>query len=207
MIIYLFDQQKTALSDFLNQSDIELRQKSQDSGNIETWDQMGMNPLERIDAMILEITETNSQINYLLAQAILLHKNTLCLYRKNNPPRQLLLYLKKKNVPRCLQVKAYSEAALKDLFLKFVKNIKPHIQIAETPHIKYTLRMTENIEKYLNWKSKQAKLNKADFIRDEINRMAEADEEYNKWLKILNDSFDRNFIFDKMFLKIEASLF
>lgn len=183
MIVYLFDPNKTDIAAFLNQSGVELWQKPQDSGNIEAWDQMGMNPLEKVGAIVLEVSSIDQQTNYLLAQAILLQKDTLCLYNKAKPPRQLLMYLGKKNVPKCIQTKAYTEKGLQGLVQKFIKTVKPDVEIDEAPNIKYTLRITSSIEKYLNWKSRQDKINKADFIRDNISKQMRKDEEYRKWLK------------------------
>lgn len=180
MIIYLLDQQKTPIASLLSQKDIILWQKPQDSGNIEIWDQQGINPLDRVDALVLEITEPTSQSNYLLAQSILMQKNTLCLYKKARSPRQLLAYLHNKNVPKSIEIKAYTDNTLKDLVFKFIRNIKPDLELEEKPHIKYTLRITDYIDKYLDYKSKVEKIDKASYIRNLIKKQAQEDKGYNK---------------------------
>ncbi|MFA6027968.1 MAG: hypothetical protein WC752_03505 [Patescibacteria group bacterium] len=181
MIIYLQDPQKTEAATLLVKSGVQLWQKPQDAGPMDTWDQININPLERVDGLLLEITKADAQINYLLAQAILLQKETLCFFEKSNPPRPLLMYLRRKNVPRSIQIKSYCKNNLKDTLYKFVKSIKPTLQIAEVPNIKYTLRMTESLENYLNWKSQHGKINKADFIRDNLKKIMEEDQDYFKW--------------------------
>ena len=183
MIIYLFDPTNSKVNTYLNQGGIEIWRKPQDVENMEVWDSLGRNPLERVDAMVLEISQINPQVNYLLAQAILLQKNTLCVYKKANPPRAFLMYLHKKNVPRCIQFKAYTDKALQGIVHNFLKHLKPTVALEEIPYIKFTLRITDSIEKYLTWKSKQQKKNKADLIRHDIEKQMADDEDYKKYLQ------------------------
>ena len=180
MIVYFSDRQKTKAEQILNSQGVLLWQKSSSAGTIDVWNTAEGNHLEKIDALILEITEPDSQINYLLAQAILLQKSTLCFFKKNNPPRQLLTHLRKKNVPHCIAAKSYVDNNLADVIIAFIKTLKPTVELSNIPNIKYTLRMTEALENYLNWKAKQTKINKADFIRDNLKKMMEEDEEYRK---------------------------
>lgn len=181
MIVYLFDPVNSKAGHYLDQGGLEIWRKPQDVENMEVWNSLGRNPLERVDAMVLEISQINPQVNYLLAQAILLQKNTLCVYKKASPPRAFLMYLHKKNVPRCIQFKAYSDKSLQSLLHNFLKRLKPSIALEEVPYIKFTLRVTDSIEKYLNWKSRKQKKNKADLIRDDIEKQIEDDEEYKKY--------------------------
>jgi hypothetical protein len=162
---------------------LEIWRKPQDVENLEVWDSLGRNPLERVDAIVLEISKNDSQVNYLLAQAILLQKNTLCVYKKNTPPRAFLMYLHKKNVPRCIQFKAYNDKTLQSVLHNYLNHLKPSIALEEVPYIKFTLRITDSIEKYLNWKSTQQKKNKADLIRDDIKKQMDEDAQYKKFLQ------------------------
>lgn len=180
MIVYLFDPLKTNAASIITGFGVELWQKPQDAGSFEIWDQMGVNPLEQIDALLLEITNSDQQINYLLAQAILLQKNTLCFYKRSSPPRQLLMYLKRKNVPHCIQLKAYTTNSFSHVISDYLKSLKPAIVFSEVPHIKFTLRLTESIENYLNWLSKKKKINKADYLRELLKKLMTEDEDYNK---------------------------
>ena len=47
---------------------------------------------------------------------------------------------------------------------------------AEEPSIKFTLRLTKNLQKYIAMKSKRCKLSKADYVRSLIDNAKKQDE-------------------------------
>jgi hypothetical protein len=55
--------------------------------------------------------------------------------------------------------------------------------VKEIPRIKFTLRITPTIDEYLDWKSQEVKLKKADFLRDEIDQLIAKDAEFQKYLE------------------------
>jgi predicted HicB family RNase H-like nuclease len=51
------------------------------------------------------------------------------------------------------------------------------------PTIKFTLRFTPRASRYINWKSKQKKISKADYLRKTLDEQILADEEYQGFLR------------------------
>lgn len=123
--------------------------------------------LAMIDLLILEITEANPDVNFLLAQAVLQQKPTLCLYRKNREPRDLLNYLIKRGTPKCITTHAYSDKSLSNFVERFlVANTNLPSPFEDIPSIKFTLRLTPQVDRYLEWKAKRLNRSKADILRD-----------------------------------------
>ena len=54
--------------------------------------------------------------------------------------------------------------------------------VRDLVNIKYTLRVSSKISEYLNWKAKQLKMRKADWLRQQIKDMIEKDKEYQEFL-------------------------
>lgn len=177
MRIYYYSKTESEIPQLLKSASVDLWTKPSDA-NLSFLDETGSSFLEQVDGLILEITEHDSQINYFLAQAILQRRPTLCLYKKNNIPRQLLVYLKQKNVPKEIETKAYTDNSLESTILKFIRPLGLKEEELEVPSIKFTLRITSKIEKYLTWKSAQEKINKADYIRKLINKEISSDKKY-----------------------------
>lgn len=142
----------------------------------------GLSMLDPMDGFVIESTHPDIEINYALAQAIIQRKPTLCLYEKARPPRDLLVLLKQKNVPDVIEVKAYTDATLENVILSFLPQIEAYTDI-ELPTIKFTLRITRKIERYLNWKGEKEKIAKADFLRNLLKALMEGDAGYQHHLK------------------------
>lgn len=137
--------------------------------------------LAQVGILILEITEANPNVNFLLAQAVLQQKPTLCLYQKNHEPRDLLNYLIQRGAPKCITTHAYFAGSLANQIDRFLAEVtKLPSEIDEMPSLKFTLRMTPQVDRYLDWKSKQLKSTKADVLRDWLRLRMNEDEGYWK---------------------------
>lgn len=138
--------------------------------------------LERAHGIILEISRPTNELYYLLAQAIILQKPTLCLYIKNRVPRKIITHLSNKNIPKSICAKSYSRATLEHVIKMFLHSLDNSIIVTETPDIKFTLRLTGTMERYLNWLVENKHLNKAIFLRNLLEKTIEQDEEYKQFL-------------------------
>ncbi|MBU0670654.1 hypothetical protein KKF29_00685 [Patescibacteria group bacterium] len=181
MRLYYFSKTESDIPSIIQNAGVDLWQKPQDA-NLSIIDETGLSFLEQVDGLVLEITEADPQINYFLAQAILQRKPTLCLYQKNKVPRQLLVYLNQKNIPKEIVTKAYTEKNLEKIIINFLKPLGIHEEEREVPSIKFTLRLTDKIEKYLNFKAKEEKINKADYIRNLIQKEIREDKKFRNYL-------------------------
>ncbi len=176
--VYLQDPIKSGAAELVKASGITLWEKVEDV-DLSSLTHPSLGLLEKADGIILEVTESSDQLNYILAQAILQQKPTLCLYKKNKEPRYLLSHLKRKGVPKCIEIKAYSDSTLDGLVSKFLRGLGDMSEVNEKPNIKFTLRITEKIERYLDYKAKQEKVNKADLLRKLIEKEINDDDGYD----------------------------
>lgn len=135
--------------------------------------------LDQVDLLIIDITKPNPTVHFILAQAILTNKPTLCVYGKNQPPRALLKYIRKKLAPRPIKTFSYMEGTLAAGVEHFIALHDPNRQEHdEAVTIKYTLRLSPRVDRYLTWYSEKHEVNKADFIRDLLTRKAKDDRQY-----------------------------
>lgn len=175
--IFLQDPLGLGLAARLKQNGLEVWQSMADISPLLS-DQPGFNALEAVDALILEITKPGAQANFIIAQAILQQKPLLCLYQKNREPRELLNYLQRKGLPKSLIVRAYTLNNLSDILLSFLQILGIKRDNSEKPNIKFTLRITEHLEHYLNWQAAHRKMSKADYLRYLLEQWIIDDEAY-----------------------------
>ncbi len=138
--------------------------------------------LEHVDAIILEISYPADELHYILAQAIVLGRPTLCLYPKNREPEQVLLHLNKPGVPKSVQKKSYTSTNVREVLGKFLNSIDRTVTLQDIPNIKFTLRLTPAINHYLDWLARYQKINKADYIRQLLKDNAEGNQDYQRLL-------------------------
>ncbi len=135
--------------------------------------------LQEFHVIVIEATQPTPAVHFLLAQAILLHKPTLCLYKKNRPPRALLAFIRRQKAPRIVRSLSYTADTLIDGVDKFFELHHPHHPIADhLPTMKFTIRLTPALDRYLEWASAKYRLPKADFLRDVLTRTALHDQDY-----------------------------
>lgn len=179
MILYIHDNKtggvieqtcRTLGVEVLTAADAEKQQA--DASQVDTF-------LDRVDAMVLEITKPDQQVQFLLAHAILAQKPTLCLYGKNQPPRELLKYVKKGKPPRPIKTFSYTDGTIERSVANFIITHDPEKQeFDDIPSIKYTLRLTPRIERYLEWYSETHQTTKADRIRELLENAADESDDY-----------------------------
>lgn len=141
------------------------------------------NLLEKVDGVIMEASLPNQELGYLLAYAIIQKKPTFCLYTRQAVVRELEKYLGKEQ-PKFLFFEHYQLNNLEKILIKFLAQIEKPTTYDDIPKIKFTLRLSPLIDKYLEWKTHNTKMTKAEFLRQEIkNKLIIKDEEYQKYLK------------------------
>lgn len=177
MRLYYYGTTENEIPALLKDAGVDVWQKPSDA-NLALIDQTGLSFLDQVDGLALDITDPDQQTTYFLAQAVLQRKPTLCLYRKNQNPRQLLSYLKNKNIPKEIVVNAYTDKTLEKRVNDFLRSLGLEAEKEETPNIKFTLRITKKIESYLDWKAEHDKANKADYIRRLISDEIKKDKDF-----------------------------
>ena len=150
--------------------------------DMEKIEQSGEALLEKMDALIIEGTKPLTESAYLIAIALAHKKPILYLSEKNKPINKNLLHLKKdKNTGQFLYLEQYLPDTLADILNNFLQKVEKGSG-RENPTIKFTLRITPRIERYLHWKTHNTKISKADFLREMIERLIDEDENYLKFV-------------------------
>ena len=137
----------------------------------------GENMLDKMDAYVIEASYPDPQIGYLLAYAMFQKKPALYLVKKGTKVGPQL-----KRLPDNIVIREYETENIKEELIGFIRNLEKGFG-ESVANIKFTLRITPQIERYLTWKAKRKKLSKADFLRERISEDIIAnDEEYKKYL-------------------------
>ena len=158
-----------------------LKERSLPSDLAEVRDSGGL-VLDRMEAIIIEGTESAADIGYLLALAISQKKPALYIYEKGAGSQEVLKYLSEKSIPASLKVRNYEKNSLEKILIDFLKTLKGR-EIREVARIKFTLRITSSIEKYLHYKTHNTTKSKADFLREYIERMMKLDKDYEDFIR------------------------
>lgn len=138
----------------------------------------GENLLNKMDGFVIEATNPDPDVGYVLAHAISQHKPTLYLIKKGSPMGRHL-----QRLPNTVEIRLYENEAVVEEINSFMRHIEQGWGEA-IANIKFTLRITPQIERYLQWKNKTKKVTKADFLREHIiTDIIENDEEYQQYLK------------------------
>lgn len=151
------------------------------SQDLEKINQAGEGLMEKMDALIIEGTRPIPESAYLIAIALAHQKPILYLSEKGKPINKNLVHLQKdKNTAKFLNLEYYTENVLEKTLLDFLQTIEKG-EGREAPTIKFTLRITPRIERYLHWKTHNIKISKADFLRELIEGLIDKDEDYQKF--------------------------
>ncbi|MFA6474799.1 MAG: hypothetical protein WCV88_01195 [Patescibacteria group bacterium] len=178
MNIYLVNNAPTNIVSLLQHKNVNIWSRTTGLPSVITG--FSWNALERVDAIILEISYPSDELHYILAQAIVLQRPTLCLYPKNREPREMLLHLQKPSVPKSVVARSYTTTTISEVIGKFLHSIDHTVQLDQTPNIKFTLRLTPAISHYLTWLTEFKNVNKADYLRQLLKDTAEKDNDYQK---------------------------
>ncbi len=135
--------------------------------------------LDQMDAIVIEGTDSGEQAGYLVAYAITTRKPMLFLYQRGVLPH-LFKHLTSKVIPRWVQVVAYLPRNLEAHVERFLGGLDGST-IREVPRIKFTLRITRSIERFLTLKTQNTKLTKADWLRKRIEALMDSDDAWKKF--------------------------
>lgn len=139
--------------------------------------------LDKIDALVVHGHKFDSKTGYLIALSLSQNKEVLVLLPQGSKVDSTLHDLQQdKNFIKKLKVVFYKQENLEKSIIDWLQ-ILDKDSVRDLVNIKYTLRVSSKISEYLNWKSKQLKMRKADWLRQEIKEMMEQDKEYQKFLE------------------------
>lgn len=145
--------------------------------DLEEMQEAGEILLDKMDCFVIEASQPDQEIGYLLAYAISQKKPLLYLYKKGTPEKVAHGYLTKKNTPNFVRMVAYTKKELGDGVKNFVEEVGSGKGLKEKATIKFTLRITSRMERFLESKSKRLKKTKANYLREHIEKLMEKERE------------------------------
>ena len=152
------------------------------SETIARYEAAGTPLLDAMQAIIVEGTTPDPQSGYLLAYALAEKRPLLYLYQRGDVAPDVLRYLNLKDIPKFVIVATYRPDSLEKIVTQFLGGVGD-VKVREIPRIKFTLRLTQTIDEFLDFKTRNTKMTKADYLRDHIDTLIERDEEFQKYLK------------------------
>lgn len=138
----------------------------------------------QIDAIIIEGTKLNSEANYILALALSQKKPILFLVNRGTIIEEEIKKLTKdKKLANFFYFYYYNEKNLVKIISSFIDLLGASEAEREVPSIKFTLRLTPRMERYLSWKITNTKKKKADYLRVVLNQLIDNDQDYINYIK------------------------
>ncbi len=140
--------------------------------------EMALDP-NTFDAALVHPGQHDVQSTYLVALAMAKQKPVIYLLSKGKKLGQSVQHLlKDEAIKELLLVVEYTHATLERDLAQAVASLEAD-SLIELPTIKFTLRITPSMERYLQWKSKKTGLSKADFLRQVIQeQIIDKDQEF-----------------------------
>lgn len=135
-------------------------------------------PLEHMDFIIVEGGREDAELGFLVAHAIATKKPILYLYPKGTRP---LLFdrVGMSDLPSTVVTESYGPEQIGRVISHFLERALGTV-LRETPNIKFTLRITESIDRYLQAKIKDSGQTKADFLRERIEHLMDTDPQWRR---------------------------
>lgn len=136
--------------------------------------------LERVDAVVIEGTYPTSETGHLVALSLAYRKPILYLTERGHRVDPALRRLHGSTPANTLlQLATYTPSQLGGDVLTFIRGVERGAGVA-APTIKFTLRITPAIERYLTYKSAGTAKTKADFLRELLERLIAGDDGYRR---------------------------
>lgn len=131
----------------------------------------------KIEAVIVNGNEDMVAASYVVAMAVAKQKPILFLLQKGSQiPNVITDFRNDKKTKKLFQLEFYTPENLARKIETFIFSAEGGVK--EVPSIKFTLRITPSMERYLQWKSKQTGISKADFLRHQLTQSAKSDKDF-----------------------------
>lgn len=157
---------------------------------------------EQIESVIIEGTHPSSDTIYVIATALAYKKPVLYLVEKGHSiPEQLEYIRKDPNLGENFFLKFYSKnekdlpagkqgkLTYPNIISDFLGLLESGTLMKEKVNVKFTLRISPKIERYLTWKSLKLKIPKAEYLRQTLEKIITEDPEYKNFIKKVKDEF------------------
>lgn len=138
--------------------------------------------MDKVDALVIYAQRLDAQAGYWLAWAVSKNKDVLCLLPEGSKLDTALEHLLTDQVAsKKLHLERYQAKDVLEKVANFLETFGQE-NLAELYNIKYTLRLSRKINEYLDWKSVVTKIDKATWLRQNIQGLMEADKDWQGYL-------------------------
>lgn len=127
----------------------------------------GENLIDKMEGIVIDASIPNPEVGYLLAYAISQKKPTLFLHETHSGATSAMSYFSGNKIPDTVMMRAYEIDQLRGIIFDFLQKIEGNVE-RDIPTIKFTLRVTPKIERFLTLKAKQHRTTKADYLREKV---------------------------------------
>jgi hypothetical protein len=143
---------------------------------------------ENMNGLVIEGQDSVADAGYLIALALTQSKTVMYLLPKGTAlPDQLKALQEDKKLKRYFLLKFYNDKNLETHLQDFIDLTESGELRREIPTIKFTLRFTPRVERYLRWKTMGKKVSKADYLRQLVDEAIKNDESYQSFLRKDNE--------------------
>lgn len=134
--------------------------------------------LDKADIFVVEVSDLNPRVGYVIAYAVSRRKPVLCLYLPKVKLEEIS-YLSQGISAKLIKIQKYTPEILNTVLEGYLRQ-KQRGEIATT---KFTLRVPASFVEYLSWKKKQSNQSKASIIRDGfVTKVIEKDKDFQKYI-------------------------
>lgn len=146
-------------------SNLSIAKNNLPEAEVKKVEDNGETVLSRMDGLVVDASKVSNQLGYLVAYAISHQNPVLYLLERGKRIDPTLKSLQdNKKSGRFFFVKFYSDGLIEKQLSDFLKKVEV-LSGVEAPLIKFTLRIPPMIDRYLQWKTHNTHLTKADFLR------------------------------------------
>ncbi len=139
-------------------------------------------PMDKVDALIIYGQKLDAQAGYWLAWAVSKHKDVLCLLPEGAKLDKALEHLLADQVAsQKIYLERYETSDALEKVANFLEALGQE-NLNELYNIKYTLRLSRKINEYLDWKSTATSIDKATWLRENIQNLMDSDKDWQKYL-------------------------
>ena len=153
------------------------RTSDQDAQDVELAFKLNMRSIKNADVIIAEVTELSSGIGFLIATALNEKKPVIALHNSEINSKQSKMLKGAQN--KLLHFYTYTPESLSETIAKAVSLAKQKLDT------KFILIIPAEIDRYLEWASKEKRMHKAQLVREAIDSIIVDDEEYQQYLNSL----------------------
>lgn len=142
----------------------------------------GALPMDKVDALLIYGQKLDAQAGYWLAWAVSKNKDVLCLLPEGSKIDAALEHLMTDSVAsKKLHLERYQAKDVLEKVANFLETFGQE-NLSELYNIKYTLRLSRKINEYLDWKSAKTQIDKATWLRENIQNLMDSDKDWQSYL-------------------------